>query len=68
MSDMYVMKRDGSRENIKFDSITSRLEKLMDGLNREYVDPVKITQKVVEGVYLDRKHFWIPMESLWSAL
>lgn len=23
----------------------------MDGLNRKYVDPVKITQKVVEGVY-----------------
>merc|ERR1719161_3020122 len=51
MSEMYVIKRDGSRENIKFDSITSRLEKLMDGLDRKYVDPVKITQKVVEGVY-----------------
>merc|ERR1719161_1072871 len=55
MSEMYVIKRDGSRENIKFDSITSRLEKLMEGLNREYVDPVKITQKVVEGVYLGIK-------------
>merc|ERR1719161_2938871 len=55
MSEMYVIKRDGSHENIKFDSITSRLEKLMEGLNREYVDPVKITQKVVEGVYLGIK-------------
>jgi len=48
---MYVIKRDGSRENVKFDSITARLEALMDGLSREYVDPVKITQKVVEGVH-----------------
>merc|ERR1719463_620114 len=55
MSQMHVIKRDGQTENFKVDSITNRLEVLMDGLSREYVDPVKITQKVVEGVYLGIK-------------
>lgn len=51
MSEMYVIKRDGCRENFNLDSITNRLDALMDGLSREHVDAVKITQKVVEGIY-----------------
>lgn len=48
---MYVVKRDGEKEEVAFDKITRRIAALCDGLNPEFVDPVKVTQKVVEGVY-----------------
>jgi ribonucleoside-diphosphate reductase alpha subunit len=48
---MYVLKRDGQRQEVKFDSITKRIRNLCDGLDGKYVDPVVITQKVVEGFY-----------------
>lgn len=48
---MYVLKRDGRREDVKFDKITARITKLCYGLNEQYVDPIKISQKVVAGVY-----------------
>lgn len=31
----FVVKRDGKRESVHFDKITSRIEKLMGGLNRK---------------------------------
>jgi hypothetical protein len=48
---MYVLKRDGRKEDVKFDKITARINKLCYGLNADYVDPIKISQKVVAGVY-----------------
>ena len=36
---------------VKYDKITSRIEKLCWGLNRDYVDPVAVAQKVISGVY-----------------
>jgi len=48
---MFVIKRDGTRQAMMFDKITERIQKLCDGLAGEYVDPVLITQKVVNGVY-----------------
>ncbi|ORZ31313.1 ribonucleoside-diphosphate reductase M1 chain [Catenaria anguillulae PL171] len=48
---MNVIKRDGRKEAVMFDKITARIEKLCEGLNREYVDPAMIAQKVVSGVY-----------------
>ncbi len=48
---MFVVKRNGEREHVKFDKITARLQKLDYGLNADYVDPVVIAQKVVAGVY-----------------
>jgi ribonucleoside-diphosphate reductase alpha subunit len=48
---MYVIKRDGRKEIVHFDKITSRITKLCYGLNPEYVDPVLISQKVIQGVY-----------------
>jgi ribonucleoside-diphosphate reductase alpha subunit len=48
---MYVVKRNGEKEEVAFDKITRRIRALCDGLNADYVDPVKVTQKVVEGVY-----------------
>lgn len=48
---MYVLKRDGREEDVKFDKITARIAKLCYGLNSDFVDPIKISQKVVAGVY-----------------
>lgn len=47
---MYVVKRDGRKEPIMFDKITARVRKLCYGLN-ELVDPLKISMRVIEGLY-----------------
>ncbi|MBL0314294.1 MAG: ribonucleoside-diphosphate reductase subunit alpha [Flavobacteriales bacterium] len=47
---MFVLKRDGRKESVKFDKITARIGKLCYGLN-PIVDSVKIAMKVIEGVY-----------------
>jgi ribonucleoside-diphosphate reductase alpha chain len=47
---MYVIKRDGRKESVKFDKITARVQKLSYGLD-PMVDPVKVTLKVIEGIY-----------------
>jgi len=47
---MDVVKRDGRREPIMFDKITSRVRKLCYGLN-DLVDPVKVAMRVIEGLY-----------------
>lgn len=47
---MYVIKRDGKRETVKFDKITARIQKLCYGLNN-HVNAVTVAQKVIEGVY-----------------
>ena len=48
---MFVIKRDGRTETVKFDKITARVEKLCYGLNQEHVDPVDVARKVIEGLY-----------------
>ncbi|MGB0166912.1 MAG: ribonucleoside-diphosphate reductase subunit alpha [Luteibaculum sp.] len=47
---MYVIKRDGRKEVVKFDKITARIKKLCYGLDPA-VEPAKIAMKVIEGVY-----------------
>ncbi|XP_022908057.2 ribonucleoside-diphosphate reductase large subunit [Onthophagus taurus] len=47
----YVVKRDGRKEQVYFDKITSRIQKLCYGLNMDFVDPVDITMKVIQGLY-----------------
>ncbi|UOB15993.1 ribonucleoside-diphosphate reductase subunit alpha [Abyssalbus ytuae] len=47
---MYVIKRDGRKEPVMFDKITARVRKLCYGLN-DLVDPVKISMRVIEGLY-----------------
>lgn len=49
MEQTYVVKRNGQREVVMFDKITNRIRSLCEGLDHKYVDPVMITQKVVEG-------------------
>ncbi|KAJ3079584.1 ribonucleotide-diphosphate reductase subunit rnr1 [Quaeritorhiza haematococci] len=48
---MFVYKRDGRKEQVAFDKITSRINKLCYGLDMHYIDPAQVAQKVVSGVY-----------------
>jgi ribonucleoside-diphosphate reductase alpha subunit len=50
-SQMYVVKRSGEQQEVRFDSITKRISTLCEGLDRNFVDPVPVTQKVIEGFY-----------------
>ena len=47
---MFVLKRDGRKEPVMFDKITSRVRKMCYGLNK-LVDPVKVAMRVIEGLY-----------------
>ena len=48
---MYVIKRDGNKESVKFDKITARIQKLCYGLDPNHVNPVPVAMKVIEGIY-----------------
>ncbi len=48
---MYVIKRDSRQESVKFDKITSRLEKLSYGLDPNHVDITRVAKTVIEGLY-----------------
>merc|ERR1712242_664404 len=50
-SKMTVVKRDGRKEIVHFDKITSRIEKLCYGLDMDYIDAPSITLKVISGLY-----------------
>ena len=51
MSRMFVLKRDGRKEPVHFDKITSRIQKLCYNLDMDYIDPPAITLKVITGLY-----------------
>jgi ribonucleoside-diphosphate reductase alpha chain len=48
---MYVIKRDGRRESVKFDKITARIEKLCYSLDPFFVEPLEVARKVISGLY-----------------
>jgi ribonucleoside-diphosphate reductase alpha chain len=48
---MYVIKRDGRRESVKFDKVTARIERLCYGLDPIFIQPVEVAMKVVSGIY-----------------
>lgn len=48
---MFVIKRDGKKEIVHFDKITSRINKLCYGLDAIHVDAVIISQKVIQGIF-----------------
>jgi len=48
---MYVIKRDGRRQEVKFDKVTARIQKLCYGLDLTHVDPTAVALKVIEGIY-----------------
>jgi ribonucleoside-diphosphate reductase alpha chain len=47
---MYVVKRDGRKEAVKFDKITARVVKMCYGLD-PLVSPESVAMKVIEGLY-----------------
>src|SRR5688500_8320860 len=48
---MFVIKRDGRKEAVKFDKITARVAKLCYGLNADYAAAVDVAKKVILGLY-----------------
>lgn len=48
---MFVTKRDGSKEAVRFDKISNRIRKMTYGLNTDFVDAMNISQKVIAGIY-----------------
>ena len=49
----YVVKRNGSVEEMKFDKINNRLKKLSNNL---CINSTKITQKICNQIYPNIKH------------
>jgi ribonucleoside-diphosphate reductase alpha subunit len=47
---MYVVKRDGRKESVKFDKITARIVKMCYGLD-PLVSPEAVAMKVIEGLF-----------------
>lgn len=47
---MFVLKRNGRSESVKFDKITARIQKLSYGLS-PLVDPIDVAKKVIEGLF-----------------
>ena len=48
---MYVVKRNGRKEPVKLDKISSRIHKLCYGLNEKYVNHIEVSKQVVNGLY-----------------
>jgi ribonucleoside-diphosphate reductase alpha chain len=48
---MLVIKRDGRRESVRFDKITARIENLCYGLDSNYIQPIEVAKKVIDGLY-----------------
>ncbi|MES2837537.1 MAG: ribonucleoside-diphosphate reductase subunit alpha [Bacteroidota bacterium] len=48
---MFVIKRDGSKESVKFDKVTARIQKLCYSLDPNHVESVSVAMKVIEGIY-----------------
>lgn len=47
---MFVIKRSGSKESVKFDKITARIKKQCYGLDKR-IDPIEIAKKVIQGIH-----------------
>jgi ribonucleoside-diphosphate reductase alpha chain len=48
---MRVIKRNGTYEPVKFDKISSRVKKQTYDLDRDYVDAMEVSKKVISGLY-----------------
>ena len=48
---MLVIKRDGRRESVRFDKITTRIENLCYELDARYNHPIEVAKKVIDGLY-----------------
>ena len=50
-SKRYVIKRNGMRQEMRFDKITARIERFCYGLDADFVDPSAIAQSIMENVH-----------------
>ena len=48
---MEVIKRDGRKENVSFDKITTRISHLTHGLDTKYVNTTKVAQETINGLF-----------------
>lgn len=48
---MKITKRNGKKENIKFDKVLARIKKQTYGLDSKFIEPVEVAQKVISGLY-----------------
>ncbi len=48
---MQVIKRSGRREDVSFDKISARIRKLCYGLDPNFIKPMEISQKVIQGLF-----------------
>ena len=48
---MQVVKRNGTSEDVSFDKITARIKKLCYALDANYISPLEISKKVIQGLY-----------------
>ena len=46
---MFVIKRNGKKESVKFDKVTARIEKLSYSLN-PIVNVIDVAKKTIEGI------------------
>ena len=46
---MFVIKRDGSKEQVKFEKVAKRITRVAKDLKN--VDPNAVAQKVIQGIY-----------------
>ncbi len=51
MLGLQVVKRNGEKEDVRFDAIQEKLTVLSEGLNPKWVDPGMVTKLVIEGLY-----------------
>ncbi len=48
---MFVIKRNGTKEKVMFDKITLRISKLINPDEEDILDPMMIAQKVISSIY-----------------
>ncbi|MBK8515876.1 MAG: ribonucleoside-diphosphate reductase subunit alpha [Saprospiraceae bacterium] len=48
---MQVIKRSNKREAVSFDKVTARISKLCYGLNSDFIDPIEISKRVIQGLH-----------------
>jgi ribonucleoside-diphosphate reductase alpha chain len=48
--DMHVKKRTGELEEVSMDKILKRIQQQMYGLNEQFVEPMEVAKKVVDGL------------------
>jgi ribonucleoside-diphosphate reductase subunit M1 len=48
---MEVIKRNGKKELVQFDKITSRIKYLLNEEEQKYVDPIQIAYKTIQSMY-----------------